>query len=358
MSGSQTPPPAVASPVAGREPPAFWKRATLWTLSVAAVGGLLWLTTGPQATKEEAPVPAGPESAGQIGAPFAPPLPPRATQAALPQPPVPLANPMPVAAGAAYAPAPLMAFGSEAQVRPRPVADSQGEREQAQPPQQPEPDALSARMRSEDQPTAVATRLPDRDLFLTEGTPVLCLPDAPVTSDVEGAFRCKVRGAVYGTSGSVPLLDDGTWIRGNVQGGLRRGQRRLFVTFTRMETPQGCLVRIRAPGADALGQNGLDGQIDTHFFQRFGGYIGMAFLDAGMQAAVLAASNAVARNRGGFSLFQFQNAGRQGGRDLFQDDIAIPPTLYRNQAEPIVVRLTQDVDMRPCFRLRTVGGGR
>ena len=128
---------------------------------------------------------------------------------------------------------------------------------------------------------------------------------------------------------------------------------------TRVETPQGCLVRIRAPAADALGQAGLDGEIDTHFFQRFGAYIGMAFLDSGMQAAVLAASNAGGRgNNGGVSFYQFQNAGRQGGQSLFAEDAAIPPTLRRNQAEPIVVRLTPDVDMRPCFRLRLREGGR
>jgi type IV secretion system protein VirB10 len=131
--------------------------------------------------------------------------------------------------------------------------------------------------------------------------------------------------------------------------------------MTRIETPQGCLIRIRAPAADALGQAGLDGEIDNHFFQRFGAYIGMAFLDAGMQGAVLAASNSVGRSGGSggnVSFYQFQNAGRQGGRDLFADDLAIPPTLRRNQAEPIVVRLTQDIDMRPCFRLRTREGTR
>jgi type IV secretion system protein VirB10 len=206
-------------------------------------------------------------------------------------------------------------------------------------------------MQVEDQPAAVATRLPDRNLFLTEGTPIGCIPDAPIPSDVEGSFRCRVPEAVYSTSGAVPLLDAGTWITGQVGAGLRRGQRRLFATMTRVETPQGCIVRIRAPAADALGQAGLDGQIDTHFFERFSAYIGMAFLDSGMQAAVLAASNAAGRGSG-VQFNQFGNVGRQGGQSLFAEDAAIPPTLYRNQAEPIVVRLVQDLDMRPCFRLR------
>jgi type IV secretion system protein VirB10 len=102
--------------------------------------------------------------------------------------------------------------------------------------------------------------------------------------------------------------------------------------MTRIETPQGCIVRIRAPAADALGQAGLDGQIDTHFFERFSAYIGIAFLDSGMQAAVLAASNATSRGSG-VVLNQFQQAGRQGGQSLFAEDAPIPPTLYRPKAD-------------------------
>ena len=175
------------------------------------------------------------------------------------------------------------------------------------------------------QPATLAFFVPDRNLFLTEGTPIGCIPDAPITSDVEGSFRCKVRDAVYSTSSAVPLLDAGTWIVGRVGAGLRRGQRRLFAVMTRIETPQGCLIRIRAPAADALGQAGLDGEIDGHFFQRFGAYIGMAFLGSGMQAATLAASSAI--GRGGVQFNQFQSAGRQGGQSLFAEDAAIPPTL-------------------------------
>ncbi len=107
--------------------------------------------------------------------------------------------------------------------------------------------------------------------------------------------------------------------------------------MTRAETPQGCIVRIRAPVADALGQAGLDGQIDTHFFERFSAYIGMAFLDSGMQAAVLAASNATSREPD-VVFNQFQQAGRQGGQSLFAEDAAIadplpqPGRTYRGEA--------------------------
>ena len=348
MSGSVPPP---VSPIAA--PP--WSRARRYggyAAGILALGGLFWLTSTPPQPPEVAPKPIAPEVPGQVGAPFEPVKPP-IQRASLPMPSPTGSGLAPVqemvASRQTYRPAPLMAFGdARSPAGAETVAGDPGARPGAA---GAGVDPLAARLQAEDQPTAVATRLADRNLMLTEGTPIACIPDSPITSDVEGAFRCKVPEAVYSTSGAVPLLDSGTWIVGRVGAGLRRGQRRLFAVMTRVETPQGCLIRIRAPAADALGQAGLDGEIDTHFFQRFGAYIGMAFLESGMQAATLAASSSI--GRGGVQFNQFQNAGRQGGQSLFAEDAAIPPTLYRNQGEPIVVRLTQDVDMRPCFRLRT-----
>ena len=349
MSGSNPSPVAAApSPVAGAARPSRFKRVLTGTAILAGFGAVLWFTSGGQPPDKEKEPPAPVETAGQIGAPYEGTPRARAQQTAQrATDPGTTATTAPV-----YVPAPAMAFGGPQEVQQRRSLRA-GEDSAQSASAAAEPDPLSRQLRAEDQATAVAYRLPDRDRFLTEGTPLPCVPDAPITSDVAGTFRCRVpEPGVLSDSGNVPLLDGGTWISGRVGEGLRRGQRRLFATMTKISTPDGCQVRIRAPAADALGQAGLDGEIDKHFFERFGGYIGMAFLDAGMQAAVLAASNAVGR-RGGFSFYQFQSAGRQGGREAFAEDIAIPSTLYRNQAEPIVVRLTQDVDMRPCYRLRT-----
>ena len=101
-------------------------------------------------------------------------------------------------------------------------------------------DALNDRLNAgDDQETAVATMLPDRNLFLTMGTPMPCITEQPIRTDVPGPFRCKVPTPVYSTSGAVPLLDPGTWIVGRVSEPLGRGMERAFAVVTRLETPPG-----------------------------------------------------------------------------------------------------------------------
>lgn len=338
-----------------------WAVSGLTALGILSIIGIIYFTSGtPLPQRNTAPKDEG--TAGEVGRNFEPEVPKLQRTATE-------TRPMPseqrsggVMLGqnvATFQPAPLMAFADTRQPTDPAAAqarrDDPDDRSSGRHSAASDSDPLTSRLRVEDQAIARAVPGPDRNLTLAEGTPIPCLPDSPITSDVEGTFRCKVHGEVMSESGAVALLDDGAWIIGRVGQGLRRGQRRLFVVFTKIQFP-GCRISIRSPGADLMGQAGLDGEINNHFFQRFGAYLGMAFLDTAMQAAVLAASNASGGNRG-VQFNQFQNSGRQGGQALFQEDAAIPPTLDRLQAQPVVVRLTQDIDMSGCFRLRPRGNG-
>jgi type IV secretion system protein VirB10 len=214
-------------------------------------------------------------------------------------------------------------------------------------------DALSDRLNvGEDGETAVATMLPDRNLFLTMGTPMPCILEQAIWTDVPGPFRCKVPTPVYSTSGAVPLVDSGTWIFGRISEPLARGSTRAFAVVTRLETPQGCLVKLRAPIGDQLGTPGIDGEIDTHFFERFRGVAMLALLDAAGQAAAIAASRAIG-GENGISFNEFQSGSRDLAQGSYGDDINIPSTLRTHQARRIMVMAMSDVDMRPCFKLRT-----
>jgi type IV secretion system protein VirB10 len=198
--------------------------------------------------------------------------------------------------------------------------------------------------------TVKATMLPDRHLFMTMGTPIPCILEQPINTEVPGPFRCKVKGPVYSTSGAVPLLDDGTWAFGRVSQHLERGMTRAFAVVTRLETPQGCLVKLRASLGDQLGTPGVDGEVDTHFFERFRGVAMIALLDAVGQAAAIAASNAVGAESG-ISFNQFESGTRDLAKGSYGGDLDIPPTLKTAQARQVLVMAVDDIDMRGCFRL-------
>lgn len=213
-------------------------------------------------------------------------------------------------------------------------------------------DALDERLNAAaDTGTVVATRLPDRNLFITVGTNIPCISEQPINTDVPGPFRCKVDGNVMSTSGNVSLIDDGSWVTGRMSETLGRGKRRAFGIVSRVETTDGCLIRLRAPVGDQLGTSGVDGEIDTHFFERFRGAALLALFDIASQTAAIAASNAIGGGNG-ISFNQLQMGGRDLAEGTVGDDIKIPPTLKAAQAKRIVISVMEDVDMRKCYSLR------
>lgn len=213
-------------------------------------------------------------------------------------------------------------------------------------------DALDNRLNAGADPdTVVATRLPDRNLFLTMGTGMPCISEQPINTDVPGPFRCKVKGNVMSTSGNVSLLDDGTWIFGRMTESLARGKRRAFGVVTRVETPDGCLIRLRAPIGDQLGTSGVDGEIDTHFFERFRGAALLALFDIASQTAAIAASEAIGGGNG-ISFNQIEMGARDLGEGTVGDDVNIPPTLKAAQAKRMLITVMEDIDMRKCYALR------
>ena len=116
-----------------------------------------------------------------------------------------------------------------------------------------------------------AASLTNRDLLLTQGTFIDCTLETSLDSTVAGFTRCVTTRNVYSNSGRVILLERGSKIIGQYQGGIKQGQARIFVLWTRVETPHGVVIQLDSPGTDALGGAGLPGEVDTKFWARFGG---------------------------------------------------------------------------------------
>jgi type IV secretion system protein VirB10 len=211
-------------------------------------------------------------------------------------------------------------------------------------------DALSSRLRPSRMASARATVLQNPELTVPVGTRIPCIPEMPVDSAVAGFFSCITPVDVRGSTGTVVLMERGTRIVGEVRSGLTRGSRRLFVVMTQALTPGGVQMELNSPGADVMGQAGLDGEVDSHFFERFRGAMLLAFLDTGLQAAATVASNAL-NNSNGVTFNQFQSGGQRATSQALEPDINIPSTLRRSQAEPMTVFVARNLDFSDVYRL-------
>lgn len=210
-------------------------------------------------------------------------------------------------------------------------------------------DGLGASLQATTLEGARAGLLVDRDLFITRGTFLNCALETAISSDVPGMTSCRLTRDVYSTSGNVLLLERGSRITGQYQGGLRRGQARIFVLWNRIETPTGVIVNLDSPGTDALGRSGHSGYIDTHFWERFGGAILLSLID---DFGTALANTTRSDNGDTIQFSSTSGAAQDAMATAVEDSINIPPTLNKNQGEHINIFVARDLDFRGVYELR------
>ncbi|WP_455481468.1 type IV secretion system protein VirB10 [Bartonella sp. B12(2025)] len=194
-----------------------------------------------------------------------------------------------------------------------------------------------------------ALQLINRDLLITQGTQIDCALETKIVTTQPGMTTCHLTRDVYSTSGRVVLLDRGSKVVGFYQSGIQQGQTRVFVQWSRIETPTGVIVNLDSPGTGPLGEAGIDGWIDTHFWQRFGGAIMISIIsDLGewVKSKI---------NHGNKEKVQSQNVQNAESvvTDVLQNSINIAPTLYKNQGERVNILVARDLDFSDVYSLVT-----
>ncbi|MBM3552973.1 MAG: TrbI/VirB10 family protein [Alphaproteobacteria bacterium] len=193
-----------------------------------------------------------------------------------------------------------------------------------------------------------AARLPNRNLIVTQGTSIPCVLETAMSSDVPGFVSCVVLRDVMSDSGNVVLMEKGTQIVGEYRGDLRRGSQRLFVLWTRAKTPTGVIVALSSPATDALGRAGFDGEVDNHFWQRFG---------AALLLSIAGDASAIGRQQLQNNEIQINNstgAANNAAAIVVDRSINIPPTLTKNQGERVNVFVARDLDFSSVYKLRRI----
>lgn len=191
--------------------------------------------------------------------------------------------------------------------------------------------------------TARATALGDRSYLILAGTQIPCVLQTAMDSSLPGFTTCIIPRDVFSDNGRVVLLEKGTRVLGEYRGGMQRGQRRLFVLWTRAVTPRGIAIDLASPGADAMGRAGFGGDLDNRFFERFGGALLLSLVDDGVYVAAQA---------GGKDLQNTTRVPSDVAGIALQNSINLPPILRKNQGEDVGIMVAQDFDFSQVYGVR------
>ena len=189
---------------------------------------------------------------------------------------------------------------------------------------------------------AQARPLPDRNFLITAGSFIPCVLQSAMDSSQPGYVSCIVPRNIYSDNGRVVLMEKGTKIVGEYQGGLDRGQYRLFVLWTRAVTPRGIAIDVASPATDALGRGGIDGRVNNFFWQRFG----TALLFSLVEDAATVGAEAV-----GNSASNTTRVPSDAASTILQQNGQIRPVLRKNQGEDVGITVAQDFDFSTVYGL-------
>jgi type IV secretion system protein VirB10 len=205
-------------------------------------------------------------------------------------------------------------------------------------------------------PSAIASAsahiLPTQQFLLPKGAFIDCTLETAIDSTLPGMTTCITATDTFGVDGKVVLLERGTKLIGETRGQLQQGAARVFVLWTEARTPKGIVVPLDSPGADELGRSGLAGQVDHHFWQRFGAAILISTLDGAVQAAVQSSS------RGNGTVIYNPSSSESIVTDVLKSTVDIPPTVTKRNGDRIQVFVARDVDFRSVYELRTAATAR
>jgi type IV secretion system protein VirB10 len=190
-------------------------------------------------------------------------------------------------------------------------------------------------------PAARASELPTQRLLLAKGAFIDCTLETAIDSSLPGMTTCITATDTFSVDGKVVLLERGSKLIGETRGQVQQGAARLFVLWTEARTPTGVVVPLASPGTDTLGRSGLDGEVDRHFWQRFGAAILISLVDGAAQAAQRSAT-----------VIYDTSTSQNVATEALKGSIGLVPTITKNQGDRIQVLVARDLDFRQVYQLR------
>jgi type IV secretion system protein VirB10 len=109
-------------------------------------------------------------------------------------------------------------------------------------------------------------------------------------------------------------------------------------------------VPLDSPGTDELGRSGLAGEVQRHFWQRFGAALLVSTVDGVVQAGVQAS------NRSGGTVIYSPSGSQDVLTEALREGLHVVPTIVKHNGDRIQVVVARDLDFRPVYELRAAPG--
>lgn len=144
-----------------------------------------------------------------------------------------------------------------------------------------------------DQERVTASRLANPSTTVPQGTVIPAVLETAFDSTRPGAVRALVQRDIHSFDGSRVLIQRGSRLYGEYDAGINPGERRALINWTRLIRPDGVTIALNSPASDPLGRAGVEGDVNSRFFARFGGAILQSVLDIGVGVATREAGDGV-----------------------------------------------------------------
>lgn len=193
-----------------------------------------------------------------------------------------------------------------------------------------------------------ALKMPPLSSMIAQGKFIFGSLSVAINSDLPGQVSAIVSQDVYAEQGRIILIPRGSRLVGEYRSGLANNQSRVFIVWTRVILPNGTSVLIGSEGTDALGRAGLTGDINNHFFARFGTATLISLIGAGA-SNVGVNPNDEYNSMAAYRQAVAQAMSQQANNTLSQT-ANIPPTIEVHQGERIVIFVNKDLDFSRVLR--------
>lgn len=187
--------------------------------------------------------------------------------------------------------------------------------------------------------------------ILSKGTFIACILKTRMDTTVPGMTSCVIPQNVYSMNGRTLLIEKGSTIIGEYRGAVQNGLDRIFVLWTQIRTPEGIIVDLNSPASDQIGGAGMGGQVNHHWFRRFGSALLFSVVSDGFQYVVNRA-NSTNTNGGDITYENTQSGIDEIIKEAMAQSGNIPPTLIKNQGERVGVMVARDVDFSSVYDLK------